>query len=111
MKVLADETIQELKKRFRPEAARDLTATYLINIRGEGGAAYLTKINQGTCEFIEQDQNKPGPADCSITIAAEDLAQIFAGKMSAMTAALSGLPAVDGEIGLAMKLVPVFFEG
>jgi hypothetical protein len=31
--------------------------------------------------------------------------------MSAMTAALSGILSVDGSLGLAMQLVPIFFEG
>ena len=39
------------------------------------------------------------------------LAMIIDGKMSAMTAALSGVLSIEGELGMAMKLVPVFFEG
>jgi putative sterol carrier protein len=51
------------------------------------------------------------PADCQITIDSDDLHQIISGRMSAMTAALSGVLAIEGELGLAMKLVPIFFEG
>jgi hypothetical protein len=115
--VLADQTINELRKRFRPDAARNLSATYLITVRGEGGGAWLTKIDDGTCEFIphriDGGTNGDGQpqADCSISVDAADLDLIMSGRLSAMTAALSGVLAIEGEVGLAMQLVPIFFEG
>jgi putative sterol carrier protein len=115
--VLADQTIDELKKRFRPAAARNVSATYLIVIRGEGGGAWLTKISDGTCEFIPHYESgsangdSQAPADCSISVDAADLELIMTGRLSAMTAALSGVLAIEGELGLAMQLVPIFFEG
>ncbi|MBX9667046.1 MAG: SCP2 sterol-binding domain-containing protein [Candidatus Obscuribacterales bacterium] len=109
--VLANNTIEELRKRFKPENARNLTATYLITIRGEGGGSWLTKIKDGNCEFIYQEQPETANADCAISINAEDLHYIMSGQMTAMTAAMSGVLAIDGELGLAMQLVPIFFEG
>ncbi len=104
----ATDTIDELKKRFRPEAARNLTASYLINVRGAGGGSWLTKINEGNCDISEY--SGVGPADCIISIEAEDMQAILNGRMSAMTAALSGVLQIEGEIGLAMQLVPIFFD-
>lgn len=112
--VLANEKIEQLQKRFNPEAAKNLSATYLITIKGEGGGCWLTKINEGACEFIPQkpdSQEAKDKADCFISIDAEDLEMILAGRMTAMTAAMSGILAIEGELGLAMQLVPVFFEG
>jgi putative sterol carrier protein len=113
--VIAAETIEELRKRFKPENARNLSATYLITISGKDGGAWLTKISEGKCEFIEHDRTKDSdgtaPADCMISVDAEDLELIMTGKLSAMTAALSGILAIEGELGLAMQLVPIFFEG
>jgi len=103
--------IEELQRRFKPENARNLSATYLITINGEGGGSWLTKIADGNCEFIKQEVPDSSKADCSIAIAAEDLEFIMTGQMTAMTAALSGVLAIDGELGLAMQLVPIFFEG
>jgi putative sterol carrier protein len=71
----------------------------------------LTKIANGNVEFEPQDPSSPAPADCVISVDAEDLDMIITGKMSAMTAALSGVLAIEGELGLAMQLVPIFFEG
>jgi putative sterol carrier protein len=103
------DTINQLRSRFKPEAARDLNATYLINVRGQGGGAWLTKINDGACEIVEATPNTP--ADCTISADVEDLEAILTGRMSAMTAALSGVLSIDGELGLAMQLVPIFFDG
>jgi putative sterol carrier protein len=113
--VIAADSIEELRRRFKPENARNLSATYLITISGQGGGAWITKISEGKCEFIEHDRSKDGaeavPADCMISVDAEDLELIITGKLSAMTAALSGILAIEGELGLAMQLVPIFFEG
>ncbi len=108
----AAETIEELRKRFKPENARNLSATYLITIRGQGGGSWLTIISDGALEMIEQDTLEAlAQADCLISVDAEDLELIMAGRLSAMTAALSGVLSIEGELGLAMQLVPIFFEG
>ncbi len=108
----AAETIEELRKRFKPENARNLSATYLITIRGQGGGSWLTKISDGSLEMVQQDTPEtPTQADCLISVDAEDLELIMAGRLSAMTAALSGVLSIEGELGLAMQLVPIFFEG
>lgn len=114
--MLADQTINELRKRFRPDAARNLAAKYLITVRGEGGGTWVTKIQEGTCEFIPHTENgsigsgNTLAPDCSISVDAADLELILSGKLSAMTAALSGVLSIEGELGLAMQLVPIFFE-
>lgn len=111
----AARTIQELRNRFKPEHARNFSATYLITVNGDGGGSWLAKINDGEVEFVEHDRklDKEGslPADCAICVSADDLELIMSGKLSAMTAALSGVLAIEGELGLAMQLVPIFFEG
>lgn len=110
--MLANQKIEELQRRFNPDRARNLCATYMLTIRGEGGGSWITKISAGTCEFIHHsDGQADNLADCSISINADDLEMILDGKMTAMTAALSGILAIEGELGLAMQLVPVFFEG
>ena len=109
--VPAAEVIEELRKRFKPENARNLSATYLITVRGQGGGSWLTKISDGTLEMTQQSPDSPAQADCLISVEADDLEEIIAGRLSAMTAALSGVLSIEGELGLAMQLVPVFFEG
>ena len=107
-----DKAIEELRKRFNPQAARNISATYLLSIQGQDGGTWITRIADGTCEFIPHDgENLSTEPDCRISVTAEDLEMIMAGRMTAMTAALSGMLAIEGELGLAMQLVPIFFEG
>lgn len=110
--MLHSTTIDELRKRFKPEAAKNFSATYLIAVQGDGGGTWLTCIDDGKLEFIPQDDISPSvEPDCRISVTAEDLEMIMTGRVSAMTAALSGMLAIDGELGLAMQLVPIFFDG
>jgi len=110
--VLATNPIEELKNRFNADAAKNICATYLLQITGNGGGVWVAKIANGTLELLPHDpQGKGAPVDCSISVSSEDLEMIMSGKLSAMTAAISGMLAIDGELGLAMQLVPIFFEG
>jgi hypothetical protein len=109
------QSINELFRRFKPDAALDIRATYLFSVHGEGGGSWLVKIADGTCDVSPCDTRQNGdsskiPADCAIAVNINDLDLIISGQMSAMTAALSGLLSIEGELGLAMQLLPVFFE-
>lgn len=109
------QSINELFKRFKPDAARSLNATYLFSVSGEGGGSWLVKIADGTCDYVPYVGNNgndiaKSPVDCSISVHINDLDLIISGQMSAMTAALSGILSIEGELGLAMQLLPVFFE-
>jgi putative sterol carrier protein len=111
--MLADETITELRKRFNSTAAQNVTATYLFNVTGEGGGSWLTTIANGNCDFVPVTNGGASgakPVDCTISIDAQDMTMILDGRLSAMTAAMSGVLAIDGELGLAMQLVPIFFD-
>jgi putative sterol carrier protein len=109
--VLVTNPIDELKKRFNPQAAKNVSATYILQITGNGGGTYLAKIDSGKLDLQPFTGTSTDVADCTISISNEDLGMIMSGKMSAMTAALSGILSVDGSLGLAMQLVPIFFEG
>lgn len=107
--MLVTEPMNELKKRFNPAAAKNVSATYLLQITGNGGGRWVAKVDCGNLDVkVHESTDK---VDCSISVSAEDLQMIMTGKMSAMTAALSGILSVDGSLGLAMQLVPIFFDG
>jgi putative sterol carrier protein len=109
--VVNAEPMEELKRRFNSEAAQSLSATYLLNITGLENGPWLTRIDMGRLEVTQYEHGKSPQPDCCISVSAEDLDMIMSGKLSAMTAALSGMLSIDGELGLAMQLVPIFFEG
>lgn len=103
--------IEELQKRFNPKAANNVCASYLFQISGERGGNWLARINKGTLELTTVEPSAQVSPDCTISASSEDLEMIIEGKMSAMTAAMSGMLNIDGELSLAMQLVPIFFEG
>lgn len=109
--MLVTDPINELKKRFNASAAKNVSATYLFQITGQGGGTFVAKIDQGNLEVWPYEAGKTPEPDCSISVTVEDLQAIMAGKMSAMTAAMSGILSIDGSLGLAMQLVPIFFDG
>ena len=105
------QSVNELFKRFKPDAAASINATYLFSVKGEGGGAWLVKIADGKYDIVPYiDSSGTMPADCAISVDINDLDLIISGQMSAMTAALSGILSIEGELGLAMQLLPVFFE-
>lgn len=109
--MISAKPIEELKKRFNSSAAQNVSATYLLQITGLEDGPWLTKIDMGKLEVLPYEHGTSPSPDCTISVSAEDLEMIMTGKLSAMTAALSGMLSIDGELGLAMQLVPIFFEG
>lgn len=108
--MISTDPMEELKKRFNAQAAQNVTANYLMQITGTDQGPWLTMINNGELQVEPYVSGKSPSPDCTISISAEDLQLIMSGKLSAMTAAMSGMLAIDGELGLAMQLVPIFFN-
>ena len=108
--MISMDPIEELKRRFNSQAAQNVTASYLLRITGIEDGPWLTKIDSGNLEVEPFVPDACAAPDCTISISKEDLELIMEGKLSAMTAAMSGMLAIDGELGLAMQLVPIFFN-
>ncbi len=107
--MLVTDPMNELRKRFNPDAAKNVSATYLLRITGAGGGTWLAIIDCGKIDVKNYETSDQ--YDCAISVSSEDLEMIMSGKMSAMTAALSGVLSVEGSLGMAMQLVPIFFDG
>lgn len=108
--MLTTNPVDELKRRFNAQAAKNLTASFLFKIDGLEGGPWMTVITAGTLDVIAYQQGASPKPDCTISVSLEDLQAIMSGKLSAMTAAMSGMLSIDGDLGLAMQLVPVFFS-
>jgi putative sterol carrier protein len=44
------------------------------------------------------------PADCTVSMSAEDFAELIAGRLAPTSAFMQGKMKVDGDMGVAMKL-------
>jgi putative sterol carrier protein len=45
-----------------------------------------------------------GPANCTITMSADDFSELMAGRLQPTSAFMQGKMKVDGDMGIAMKL-------
>jgi putative sterol carrier protein len=89
-------TLQELTGRVRdvasrhPELARPLTLDL-----GETGVIHADDGMVG---------NADGPADCRISLSADDLEALIEGRLDPTMAYMTGQLRVDGDMGLALQL-------
>lgn len=103
--------IDQLHARFDPAIAGNHTIAYVFNLTGNEGGIWLLQIGNGACQFVPQKELPQDPRiPCYITIDTLDLEMILDGRMTAMTATLAGMLAVQGDMNLAMLLVPMLFE-
>jgi hypothetical protein len=97
---LLDETIPAALAR-NVEAARAIDARYQLNITGAGEWFVDTTASGPSCTRGSQ------PADCTITVEADDFAQIVENPDAALGLFFIGKLQVDGNQMLAMKLTEV----
>jgi len=102
-------TIQQLMdllpKAFLPEKATGVNATILFDLAGEKGGKWGVTIKDQTCAVI------PGPLEnpkLTLSADAQDVLDIFTGKLDAMRALMTGKLHMLGDMGLAMKLMGFF---
>jgi putative sterol carrier protein len=94
-----------LPKAFLPEKAAGVSATVLFDLAGEKGGKWGVTIKDQTCAVV------PGPLEnprLTLSANAQDLLDIFTGKLDAMKALMSGKLHMLGDMGLAMKLMSYF---
>ena len=89
-------TLQELTGRVRDVASGhpELTRPWTLDL-GETGLIHADDGSVG---------NTDGPADCRITISADDLEALIGGSLDPTTAYMGGQLAVDGDMALALQL-------
>lgn len=102
------EVLPTMIQNFRPEKADGVDATIQINLTGDNAAQYWIKIANNQVEYGE------GAADsAAMTMhgSAEDFVKIVNGEMNPMQAFMVGKLKVSGDMGLAMKMMPMFGMG
>ena len=89
-------TLQELSGRVREVASGhpELTRPWTLDL-GETGVIHADDGAVG---------NADGPADCRVSISADDLDALIEGSLDPTTAYMSGQLRVDGDMTLALQL-------
>ncbi len=94
-----------LPSRFIPQAAKGVDAVYQFDLTGEEGGQYQVRIADQTC--IVSTGVHPAP-NVTLSMAGQDCIDVLEGRLSGVTALLSGRLKIDGDMGLAMQLAAFF---
>ena len=89
-------TLQELSQRVRDAAKADAAPSRPVIL--DLGDTGLIHLEGGA---VDHDD---GPADCRITLSADNLEALMDGRLDATTAYMAGDLAVSGDMGLALQL-------
>lgn len=90
------------------EAAKQVGATFQMNITGDGGGEWFIDLKDEPCI----KPGNPGAADCTITIATEDFQKLHENpQANGMQLFFAGKLKVAGNQMLAMKLSKIFALG
>ncbi len=68
------------------------------SLKFDCGADGVVVLADGTAATVDRD------TDCTITLTADNLTKLLAGKLNPMTGVMMGKLKVSGDIGVAMKL-------
>ncbi len=91
-----------------PDAAKEIGATYQINVAGDGGGEWFIACNDAP----KAEAGNPGGADCTIDISTEDFQKLVENpQQNGMQLFFSGKLKVAGNQMLAMKLQKLFALG
>jgi putative sterol carrier protein len=106
---MGETSIQELMdmipQAFVPEKAAGIDGTVQFHLLGDKGGDWLVRIKDQVCTV-----ERASVADAKLTLTAEaqDMLDIFAGKLDGMKAFMTGKLKMQGDMSLAMKFIGLF---
>jgi putative sterol carrier protein len=92
------EITERLQKAVTASGGFDRTLT--VDLKG-GGYIHIAGA---------QVTNENAPADCTITVAKEDLEAMVRGELDPTMAFMTGKLKIDGDMSVAMKLQPILSQ-
>ena len=102
------EAVEWLRKRFRPDAARDLSIAYQMELSGEGGGVLSACIADGRLKAVEGGVEQP---DVVYRLSADDFFGILAGSANPDLLFMDEKIQIEGDLSLALKLRTLFRSG
>ena len=105
MALQAKELIQQLIENFPPDKAAGLDAEVQLNLTGEGGGSWVIQFSGGK---LSARDGKAAAPRLTVTTALADILAVSDGKLDAMAAFMQGKIKLDGDVGLAMRMVNLF---
>jgi putative sterol carrier protein len=105
MALQAKQLIDQLVANFPPAKAAGLDAEIQLNLTGEGGGNWAIKFSGGK---VAASEGKASSPRLTVTTSLTDITAVTEGKMDAMAAFMQGKIKLDGDVGLAMRMVSLF---
>jgi putative sterol carrier protein len=106
---MTDLTIQDLFDKlpvaFLPERAVGVNTTIFFELEGERGGEWLVHIHDQRCQVSRARLETP---NLLVRANAQDVLDIFTGKMDAVRAYMQGKVQMIGDMSLAMRLTSLF---
>jgi putative sterol carrier protein len=96
---------EALPSRFHAAAAEGVTAVYQFDVSGDEGGQYQLHIADKTCRVSPGVHPAP---NVTLRMAGEDCMAILDGRLTGVSAYLSGRLKMEGDLGLAMRLTAFF---
>lgn len=102
-------TIQDIIDRapaaFVAERAAGMDVAIQVHLEGNGGGDWFATIQDQKLEISKGIHFSP---NLTVQAKAQDVLDIYQGKLDAMRAFMQGKLRVSGDMGLAMRLIGVF---
>ena len=99
------ELFEKLPRTFIPERAMGTDTTILFELSGERGGEWLVHIHDQLCEVTRERIETP---NLLVRAEAQDVLDIFYGKLDAVRAYMQGKVQMIGDMSLAMRLTNLF---
>ncbi|MEP7294148.1 MAG: SCP2 sterol-binding domain-containing protein [Chloroflexota bacterium] len=94
----------EMVARFDPAKVENMNATIQFDLSGDNGGNYWLRIADGKAETgVGQSENPR----LTLKAKADDFVGMLSGTMNPMQAFMTGKVKIQGDTGLAMKLMPL----
>ncbi len=103
--IAVDDIFNTMKDRFRPEGAKDVTASFGYDISGAG--KWKVTVNNGTLVAVEKTEALSG-CEATMVCDGETFVGVNSGKVDATNAFMSGKVRVDGDMGVFGKTGKMF---
>jgi len=105
MPLNAKQLIDQWVANYVAGKAGGMDAEIQVNFTGEGGGTWTIKFEGGKISAAEGKASAPR---LTVTTGLADILAIAEGKLDATAAFMQGKVKLDGDVGLAMRMVSMF---